>query len=49
MLKSDSHKHKKVIQKALYNLMIDKYSTIKAVTHIYIISLFTLTHYFQSH
>jgi len=46
MFKSDSHKHKKIIQKIL---MTDKYSIIKAVIHIYIISSFTLTHHFQSH
>ena len=47
MFKSNSHDHEKIILKALENLFTDEYFTVTAVTHVYIILMFTLAHHFH--
>lgn len=49
MFKSNSHKHEKLIQQALHNIITDKYSSIKTTVHIYDLLNFILTHHIKDH
>ena len=47
MIKSNSHNHEKVIQKALHDLFTDEYSTIAVTACIYVLFTFILEHHFH--
>jgi len=49
MIKSNSHNYEKIVQKTLYNLSINKYSTIAITVHIYALLLFIFEHYLHKH